>query len=197
MEAARGEEGVVTRGKKRKLVEEEEENKRMFFPLLRLMKHLPGVFEEGVISRLNGTDLKFFARANKRCQEVVRRAKKDEKAEKKFNFRVEELSSTSTLKWAWEEGFLFCERYSVTKKEHFISLVDREGNVDLLRWLQEVENCPWNEDTCTLAASNGQLSCLKYAHENECPLIRDCWAWYRNEHIEEYLREHNCPRNSN
>ena len=29
--------------------------------------------------------------------------------------------------------------------------------------------CPWGEKTCTWAAENGQLECLKYAHENGCP----------------------------
>ena len=52
------------------------------------MERLPGVFEEGVMSRLNGTDLKFFARASKRCRELVRRAKKDDEAEKKLEFKV-------------------------------------------------------------------------------------------------------------
>ena len=64
------------------------------FPLLRMMEHLPGVFEKGVISKSNGTDLKFFARASERCRDAVRRAKKDEKAERKLKFKVSELSST-------------------------------------------------------------------------------------------------------
>ena len=27
----------------------------------------------------------------------------------------------------------------------------------------------WNEETCAYADENGQLECLKYAHENGCP----------------------------
>ena len=45
----------------------EEEEEKTFFPLLRMMEHLPGAFEEGGGSKLNGTDLKFFARASKEC----------------------------------------------------------------------------------------------------------------------------------
>ena len=32
--------------------------------------------------------------------------------------------------------------------------------------------CPWNENTCTYAAEEGHLNCLKYAHENGCS-----WNW--------------------
>ena len=31
-----------------------------------------------------------------------------------------------------------------------------------------VSGCQWNEETCSDAASNGHLECLKYAHVNGC-----------------------------
>ena len=31
------------------------------------------------------------------------------------------------------------------------------------------KGCPWDEGTCSKAAYNGQLECLKYLHENGCP----------------------------
>ena len=126
-----------------------------------------------MISRLNGTDLKFFARASRKYRKAVRRAKRSRKAEKKLKFRVDELSSISTLKWAWKKGFPFdeCEWPSRRKEDfiNFISLVALGGNVDLLRWLREKKNCPWDEDTCSFAAEKGNFECLKYAHENGCP----------------------------
>ena len=70
---------------------EEEEERRV--QLLRLMTHLPVVFEKEVLSRLNGTDLKFFARAIKKCRDAVRRAKEDEEAEIWLGFSVEEILS--------------------------------------------------------------------------------------------------------
>ena len=152
-----------------------------------------------MISRLNGTDLKFFARASRKYRKAVRRAKRSRKAEKKLRFRISELSSISTLKWAWEEGFPFDENdYYMRGKIYFIKYVVKTGNVDLLRWLREVKNCEWDEYTCHEAAENGHLACLKYAHEKGCTwLARSCWDSARNEHIKEYLREHNCPRSSN
>ena len=42
------------------------------------------------------------------------------------------------------------------------------GHVDVLKWAHE-NGCPWDEGTCTWAASRGHLNVLKYAHENGCP----------------------------
>ena len=38
----------------------------------------------------------------------------------------------------------------------------------VLQYLHE-NGCPWDETTCSEAASGGHLECLKYAHENGCP----------------------------
>ena len=102
-----------------------------------MMTHLPGVFEEEVLWRLNETYLKFFARANETCREAVRRAENDDEAEKTLEFRIWELSSTSTLEWVWEEGFPFDESDLRRRKVDFIKYVAKGGNVDLLRWLRE------------------------------------------------------------
>ena len=175
---------VVTRAKKRKTEGE---------TFLGLRTHLPAVFEEGVISKLNGTDLKFFARASKTCREAVRRAKEDDEAENWLKFKVSEMSSISTLEWAWEEGFPFDEGEWNRKKEGFIAQVAKGGNVDLLRWLREEKNCPWGDRTCSWAAYDGHLECLQYAHKNGCPLTGECWRVALNEPIREYLRISNCP----
>ena len=129
-------EEVDERGKNRKEIGREKEGEEEEFPLLRLIEHLPGVFEKEVLtsSRLNGTDLKFFARVNKKWRDAVRRAKKDEKAEEKLNFRVRELSSISTLEWTCEEGYPFDKSGWGRKKTHFIREVAQGGNVGLLRW---------------------------------------------------------------
>ena len=52
-----------------------------------------------------------------------------------------------------------------------------KGLVDMLPFLGSLgsrvyahENeCPWGKKTCSDAAENGHLECLKYAHENGCP----------------------------
>ena len=41
------------------------------------------------------------------------------------------------------------------------------GHLDCLKYAHE-NGCEWDEDTCSEAALNGHLDCLKYAHENGC-----------------------------
>ena len=45
--------------------------------------------------------------------------------------------------------------------------------MECLKWLHENNMCPWDEEMCEYAAENGQLECLKYAHENGCPWDRE------------------------
>jgi len=40
--------------------------------------------------------------------------------------------------------------------------------------------CPWGENTCSNAAENGHIECLKYAHENGC---RPCYHDKEYEYI--------------
>jgi len=42
------------------------------------------------------------------------------------------------------------------------------GHLERLKFAHE-NGCPWDEDTCEIAAENGHIECLKYAHENGCP----------------------------
>ena len=47
------------------------------------------------------------------------------------------------------------------------------------------EICPWDEVTCSNAAKNGHLECLKYAHENGCPWDGEtCYNAAQNGHLE-------------
>ena len=42
------------------------------------------------------------------------------------------------------------------------------GHLECLKYAHE-NGCPWTEYTCSHAAKNGHLECLRYAHENGCP----------------------------
>ena len=37
-----------------------------------------------------------------------------------------------------------------------------------LQWAQ-ANDCPWDEETCALAANNGHLEVLQWARTNDCP----------------------------
>jgi hypothetical protein len=41
-------------------------------------------------------------------------------------------------------------------------------NIQILKWVRE-HGCPWDEHTCTEAASKGDLEKLKWAREHGCP----------------------------
>ena len=47
-----------------------------------------------------------------------------------------------------------------------------EGNLELLEFLRERKDV-LGMKTCSWAAHNGHLECLKYAHENGCPWDED------------------------
>jgi hypothetical protein len=40
-------------------------------------------------------------------------------------------------------------------------------HLDCLKYAHE-NGCAWNAETCSQAAGKGHLDCLKYAHENGC-----------------------------
>ena len=42
------------------------------------------------------------------------------------------------------------------------------GHLECLKYAHE-NGCSWNKHTCSKAAFHGHLECLKYAHENGCP----------------------------
>ena len=60
----------------------------------------------------------------------------------------------------------------------------------MLKYAHE-NGCPWDEMTCSFAASGGHLEMLKYAHENGCPwditTIRRAAAERGRQEILDYL----------
>ena len=53
--------------------------------------------------------------------------------------------------------------------EETCSYAAEDGDdLECLKYAHE-NGCPWNEETCAIAAQNGHLECLKYAHDNGCP----------------------------
>ena len=51
---------------------------------------------------------------------------------------------------------------------YITNIVTINGNLECLKYLHE-NNCPWSATTCRFAAMYGELECLKYLHENNCP----------------------------
>ena len=75
----------------------------------------------------------------------------------------------------------------------------KNGNLDCLKYAHE-NNCPWDETTTSSAAENGHLDCLKYAHENGCPWDK-LTTYYaaKNGHLDclKFAHENGCPWDEN
>jgi hypothetical protein len=70
------------------------------------------------------------------------------------------------------------------------------GNLDVLKYLREYRNTPWDVATCAAAAWIGNLEILKWARENGCPWDkRTCDNAARNGHLEllKWARENGAP----
>ena len=69
------------------------------------------------------------------------------------------------------------------------------GNIECLKYARE-KGCEWKADTCKAAAASGHLECLQYAHSHGCPWESDtCTAAAAGGHLEclQYAHSHGCP----
>ena len=119
-----------------------------------------------ILPRLHSNDLKFLHGVNTETRKLIKRSSRASDLEKKF--KVKEMSSISTLEFAWEHKpswwreRVFCYKVAFTNK------------LELLKWAREEKECEWDEDTITAAAEQGNLEMVKYCVANECPI--DEWA---------------------
>jgi len=140
-----------------------------------------------IIPRLNATDIKFLYGVNSETRKLIKRSTRVD--DLKVNFKVREMSSISTLEFAWENRSMwprgcyetdFCEKVAETDK------------LELLKWIREEKKCEWDRWTITPAARQGNLEMVKYCVANECPIDSEACAYAaQNGHLEilKYLRE--------
>ena len=69
----------------------------------------------------------------------------------------------------------------------------RSGRLDVLKYAHE-NGCPWNEETCAIAAEYGHLDILKYLHKNGCPWDGRTWSSAYEKPIKKWLRKNGCPQ---
>jgi len=123
-----------------------------------------------ILPRLNSTDVKFLYEVNSETRKLIERSSRAGDLKKKF--KVSEMSSISTLEFAWENkplwsGYLwneiiFCWRVAQTNK------------LELLKWAREEKECEWDRHAINAATYQGNLEMVKYCVANECPI--DEWA---------------------
>ena len=90
----------------------------------------------------------------------------------KKEFKVSEMSSISTLEFAWEHfpWGTWGRKERVGGKRDFCYQVALTNKLELLKWIRVEKKCEWNEWTINAAARQGNLEMVKYCVANECPI---------------------------
>ena len=146
------------------------------------------IVEKHVMCKLNRTDLKFFYEVNTETRKLIKRSSR--KGELEGKFKVNEMSSISTLEFVWENKSLWPSWWY--DETYFCSLVAKTNKLELLKWAREEKKCNWDGWTINRAAFHGNLEMVKYCVANECPIDeRACACAAENGHLEclKYLRE--------
>jgi len=146
-----------------------------------------------ILPRLNGTDLKFLHGVNSETRKLIKRSSR--KKELKERFKVNEMSSISTLEVAWEHypwGKLVRQYGPRMDEPYFCEKVARTNKLELLKWAREEKKCEWDGRTINTAAYHGNREMVKYCIANECRIDEyACANAALNGHLEilKYLRE--------
>jgi hypothetical protein len=122
-----------------------------------------------VLPRLNGTDVKFLHGVNAETRKLVKRSSRERELKKEF--KIEEMSSISTLEIAWEHKSLWPRWWD---ERDFCKRVAQTNKLELLEWIREEKKCRWDSRTITAAAEQGNLEMVKYCVANECSINE--WA---------------------
>ena len=122
-----------------------------------------------ILPRLNGTDLKFLYEVNTETRALIKRSSRKEELEEEF--KIEEMSSISTLEIAWEHKSLWPRWWD---ERDFCKRVAQTNKLELLEWIREEKKCRWDSRTITAAAEQGNLEMVKYCVANECSINE--WA---------------------
>ena len=143
-----------------------------------------------ILPSLDLNDVKFLYGVNAETRKMVKRSSR--KKELKKGFKVNEMSSISTLEVAWENKSLWPSDWDET---WFCIRVAQTNKLELLKWAREEKKCKWGHwDRWTIrtAAEQGNLEMVKYCVANECFIDEGACAYAASEGQLEclkYLRE--------
>ena len=91
-----------------------------------------------ILPRLNRTDVKFLYEVNTETRKLIKRSSRMGDLKKKL--RVEEMSSISTLEFAWENRSLW-PRHWRKDETTFCLQVAQTNKLELLKWAREEKEC--------------------------------------------------------
>jgi len=171
--------GVRTRAQKRRIGERDS--------LWDLIVKCDDICFQHILPRLNSNDVKFLYEVNTETRALVKRSTR--KGDLKKRFKVREMSSISTLEFAWENKSLWPSWWD---EPRFCSRVAQMNKLELLKWIREEKKCEWDYRTINVAARQGNLEMVKYRVANECPVddyACACAARYGQLECLKYLHE--------
>ena len=90
------------------------------------------IVEKHVLPRLNGTDVKFLYEVNTETRALIKRSSRKEELEEEF--KIEEMSSISTLEFAWEHKSLWPSDWD---ERDFCYEVALTNKLELLKWARD------------------------------------------------------------
>ena len=141
-----------------------------------------------ILPRLNSTDIKFLYGVNTETRKLIKRSSRAGDLKKKF--KVEEMSSISTLEFVWENKSLWT--LYIKGGTNFCYQVAQTNKLELLKWAREEKKCEWSVGPINAAAYHGNLEMVKYCVANKCPIGEYACACAADRgHLEclKYLRE--------
>ena len=150
---------------------------------------------EHILPKLNQNDIKFLYDVNSETRALIKRSPYVDELEEKF--KVEEMSSISTLEFAWDNMENMDWRTedqdgNVLDQAWFCWQVAKTNKLELLKWAREEKKCEWYEEAFNAAAYLRNLDMLKYCVENQCPFDKEpCASAASGGSLEclKYLRE--------
>ena len=132
---------VTTRARKRKVGERDS--------LWDLVVKNDDISLTHIVPRLNGTDVKFLYDVNSETRKLIKRSSRE--SDLKETFKIEEMSSISTLEFAWEHKSLWSGLY-LYDETYFCEEVAYTNKLELLKWAREEKECRWDRGTiCALS----------------------------------------------
>ena len=180
--------GVRTRAQKRRIGERD---------VWDLIVNNDDICFKHILPRLNSNDVKFLYGVNSETRKLIKRSSR--KGDLKEEFKVNEMSSISTLEFVWENKSLwpsdwddekwFCMKVATTNKLELLTWAREEKKC---KWAREEKKCKWDHMTINAAARQGNLKMVKYCVANECPIDTGACAHAAlHGHLEvlKYLRE--------
>ena len=117
-----------------------------------------------VLPRLNSNDVKFLREVNGETRKLIERSSRAGDLKKRF--KIEEMSSISTLEFACKHKSLWPRWWD---ERDFCEKVARTNKLELLKWIREEKKCEWDYKTINAAACQGNLEMVKYCVAKKCP----------------------------